>query len=76
MGVAHSNDFPEIFYENVVVFLKLGENRIVYEVILDIEKRVTTHEFKHMAREVIKNIQYLITFLGWNFQIRSRTDLT
>jgi hypothetical protein len=55
LGVPHSNSFPEIFNEKVAIFLKLGDQRIIYETVLDIEKRVTTHEFKHMAREVKKN---------------------
>jgi hypothetical protein len=60
LGVPHSNSFPEIFNEKVAIFLKLGDQRIIYETVLDIEKRVTTHEFKHMAREVKIEIKYFI----------------
>lgn len=60
MGVPHSNSFPEIFNEKVAIFLKLGDQRIIYETVLDIEKRITTHEFKHMAREVKKKLKIIL----------------
>jgi hypothetical protein len=43
---------PELFKEKVVLLLKIGENRIVFETFLDIDKKITVHEFKHQAREV------------------------
>lgn len=53
LGVGHSNTFPEIFKEKVAILIKNQQgNRIVYEVILDIDKRITTYEFKHMIREI------------------------
>lgn len=51
MGVLHSNYYADLFNEKVVVILKIQE-RIIYEAVLDIDKRITTHEFKHMVRQV------------------------
>jgi hypothetical protein len=52
LGLVHSNAFPDVFQEKVALFIKYQDTRIVYETVLDITKKVTVQEFKHVVREV------------------------
>jgi hypothetical protein len=52
VGLVHSNAFPDVFQEKVALLIKYQDTRIVYETVLDITKKVTVQEFKHVVREV------------------------
>ena len=50
MGVCHSADFPELFEEKVAVIITL-DDKIIFEILIDIKEKINVHEFKHFTRE-------------------------
>lgn len=51
IGISHSASFPDLIKEKVCVILTL-QDKIIFETNLEVDKKITTHEFKHMVREI------------------------
>jgi len=66
IGNPHSIRFPELFKEKMVILIT-NENRIIYEILLDIDARVNPHEFKHMIREA-GLFKFKVEFNSFNYR--------
>ena len=51
LGVNHSNYYPEIFNEQVSMCIVMDKN-IVYQSVIDINKRETTHEYRNPVKDI------------------------
>lgn len=51
IGVAHSKDFPGMFQEKVAVLVTQNQ-KIIYEAIMEVDKKEIVKEFKHRPTDV------------------------